>query len=114
MFDPNLGSEWRYIRFLNSFAAALSEPARDTYEQIDYVPTQIVTEYLLRIYLGGKGVDGLLYASALTGGVCAVLDVPSTQCVEQTPDWDADNKLRLGLAPRALFTRELTDAERSA
>jgi len=114
MFDPEWGSAWRYLRFLNSFTTALSEPARYTYEQIDYVPTQIVTEYLLRIFLGGKGVDGLLYASALTGEVCAVLDVPHDRCVAQTPGWEDGDELRLGLSSGSLLTRELTADERSA
>jgi len=93
---------------------ALSQPARETYEQIDYVPTQIVTEYLLRIFLDGEGVDGLLYASALTGEVCAVLDVPYDRCVKQTPGWEDSDELRLGLSRGSQFTRALTVNERSA
>ena len=114
IFDPEWGSAWRYLRFLNSFIMALSQPARETYEQIDYVPTQIVTEYLLRIFLDGEGVDGLLYASALTGEVCAVLDVPYDRCVKQTPGWEDGDELRLGLSRGSQFTRALTVNERSA
>lgn len=45
------------------------------------MPTQIVTEYLLRIFGNPARVRGILYASALTGQVSAVLDVSNAHCV---------------------------------
>ena len=85
-----------------------------TYEQIDYVPTQIVTEYLLRIFGNGALVDGLLYASALTGRVSAVLDVPASRCAGQVTGWDAGAELRFGLVQDSVEMRKLTSAEKGA
>jgi hypothetical protein len=67
MFDPERDRLRRPLLFLHKLVAQLSRPARVTHEQIDYVPTQVDTEYLLRIFAKGKLVVGLLYASALTG-----------------------------------------------
>jgi hypothetical protein len=101
------GRQRRPLLFLQEFVAQLSKPARaKEYEQIDYVPTQVVTEYLLRIYAKGRLVAGLLYPSALTSAPCVVLDVPHDRCVEQKPGWEAagDGQLRLGLVPGSLET----------
>ncbi|WP_433355883.1 HEPN-associated N-terminal domain-containing protein [Microtetraspora malaysiensis] len=107
MFDPEWGRMRRSLIFLHDFREQLSKPARSTYEQIDYVPTQIVTEYLLRILGSGRSINGLLYVSALTGQTCAVLDVPADGCVEQNRGWADGGMLRLGLVPGSLKTRVL-------
>ncbi len=106
MFDPERGRLRRPLLFLHKLVALLSKPAQVTHEQIDYVPTQVVTEYLLRIFAKGKLVVGLLYASALTGNPSIVLDVPHDHCVEQEPGWEAsgDGRLRLGLVPGSIET----------
>jgi hypothetical protein len=106
MFDPERGRQRRPLLFLREFVAQLSKPARVTHEQIDYVPTQVVTEYLLRVFAEGRLVAGLLYPSALTGDPCFVLDVPHDRCVEQKPGWEAaeDGQLLLGLVPGSLET----------
>jgi hypothetical protein len=103
MFDPERGYQRRPLLFLHEFVRQLSKPARATHEQIDYVPTQIVTEYLLRIFAKGQRVAGLLYASALTGDTSIVLDVLHDQCVEQPPGWEASGEgtLQLGLVPES-------------
>ncbi len=104
----------RFLLFLHRFRDQLSAPARSTYEQIDYVPTQIVTEYLLRVFGNGEFVDGLLYASAITGRVSAVLDVPASRCVEQAPGWEVGAELRLGLVKGSVQMRKLTPGEKGA
>lgn len=114
MFDPEWGGMRRFLLFLHRFRDQLSAPARSTYEQIDYVPTQIVTEYLLRIFGNGALVDGLLYASALTGRVSAVLDVPASRCAGQVTGWDAGAELRFGLVQDSVEMRKLTSAEKGA
>jgi len=108
MFDLERVYQRRPLLFLHKFVAQLSQPARaQEYEQIDYVPTQIVTEYLLRIFAKGQPVAGLLYPSALTGDTSAVLDVPHDNCVDPAgPGWD-DEKLRLVLVPGSLETKRV-------
>lgn len=107
MFDLDQGHLRRPLIFLHSFVEELSKPAREMYEQIDYVPTQVVTEYLLRIFGQGQLVTGLLYKSSLTGRVSAVLDIPNDRCVGQEPGW-ADQGLCLGLVPNSAETRSVS------
>ena len=84
MFDPELGSIHRHMEFFHRFVAQLSDPARPQHEQIDYVPTQIVTEYLLRVHGNGDIARGLIYQSSLTKRACLVLDVPNDHCADDT------------------------------
>lgn len=113
MFDPQWGALRRPLIFLHHFVRQLSDRARPEFEQIDYVPTQVVTEYLLRIYRGGDAVDGLLYASSLTGETCVVLDVTNDRCVEQEPNWDAGRLLTLGLVGGSISSLALSESEKT-
>jgi hypothetical protein len=70
-----------------SSRSSASRSGGRNYDQIDHVPTQVVTEYLLRIFGDGKSDSGLLYPSALTGAVCIVLDVPHERCVNPATAW---------------------------
>jgi len=79
------------LRFLHSFAGDIARPiARDGREHIEYVPTQVVTEYFRRVFRTGDGhkLDGIVYSSSRTGaGHAFVLFVENGDCV------DADAKL---------------------
>jgi RES domain len=108
MFDLERARQRRPLLFLHKLVAQLSKPARATHERIDYVPTQIVTEYLLRVFAKGQLIAGLRYASALTNDTCIVLDVPHDQCVDQEPRWEGSGEresLRLGLVRGSLATQ---------
>jgi hypothetical protein len=110
MFDPERGRLRRSLLFLHKFVAQLSKPIRGReYDQIDYVPTQVVTEYLLRIFGNGKVVSGLLYPSTLTGAPCVVLDVPHGRCVNPGDRLDGVD-LALGLVPDSVRTQPLPSA----
>jgi hypothetical protein len=55
------------IVFLNHFVEEIRNPVKhDGHEHIDYVPTQILTEYLQRSYraLDNCPLDGIIYKSA--------------------------------------------------
>ena len=55
------------LRFLRSFTESVTEPVvHDGREHIDYVPTQILTEYLRHEYgtYNGQRLDGIMYPSA--------------------------------------------------
>lgn len=84
VFHPQLGEYHREIAFLHEFVGALSRPVKPGDEAIDYVPTQVVTEFFLRILApaGGSAIKGLVYASAVhDGGKSNVLDIPHDHCV---------------------------------
>jgi len=113
MFDLERDRQRRPLLFLHKFVDQLSKPPRATeYEPIDYVPTQIVTEYLLRVFAKGQLITGLLYASVLTNDTSVVLDVSHDQCVDQEPRWEGNGEhtgLRLGLVPGSLATQPLPE-----
>jgi HEPN/RES N-terminal domain 1/RES domain len=95
VFAPN-GDERPQWIFLHYFARSLR--AKVELEDIDYVPTQVVTEYFLRIFGEGSFFDGLQYMSDVEGGGrCVVMDVRNEGCVEAEGAWDAGRNLLLGL-----------------
>lgn len=74
------------LRFLHAFAADLVKRiARDGREHIEYVPTQVVTEFFRREFRDSEGqpLDGLLYRSSRPGaGTACVLFAENDQCAE--------------------------------
>lgn len=85
VFDPKLGRVWREIAFLHEFEESLSIPVAPEDEAIDYVPTQVLTEFFLRVYRPESGGDvvGLVYNSAARpGGTSLVLDIPNERCLD--------------------------------
>ncbi len=74
------------LRFLHAFAADISQPiARDGREHIEYVPTQIVTEYFRRLFqtADGRSLDGIIYRSAKhQRGKAFVLFCENEQCID--------------------------------
>lgn len=85
VFDSELGAFRREIAFLHEFVADLSTPVAAGDEHIDYVPTQILTEFFLRVFKlsDGQGPVGLLYPSAARpGGTSMVLDIGNDYCLD--------------------------------
>jgi hypothetical protein len=58
------------IRFLHSFLQDFTKPvAKDGREHIEYVPTQVISEYVRHVLkLGGNRVDGIVYSSSRRKG----------------------------------------------
>jgi HEPN/RES N-terminal domain 1/RES domain len=77
------------ITFLKRFVRDLQKPiARDGREHIEYVPTQVVTEYFRHVFEDeeGRRLDGILYRSAKTaGGVNCVLFCENENCCDNVP-----------------------------
>lgn len=61
--------------FLNYFAAELSKPiARDRSIHVEYIPTQVVTEYFRTEFLhDGRRIDGIRYPSARHSDHCSLV-----------------------------------------
>ncbi len=76
------------IHFLWHFASDLSRPIkRDRSPHIDYVPTQVFTEYVrfeLKAPSGGR-FDGLKYRSSRNGKPCYVVFATQDQCLKSEP-----------------------------
>lgn len=98
-FDVERANERFGILFLYDFVNELNESVRDSYEQIDYVPTQILTEYLLKVHHQEESdnIQGLMYTSAVTGKPCVVLDVSNEHCINQDDEIGRFNGERLHL-----------------
>ena len=79
------------ISFLRGFVGDLVAPVtKDGQEHIEYVPTQIVTEYLRHVFRTetGQQVQGVIYQSArVKDGTCCVLFVDNERCGDAKPGW---------------------------
>ncbi|MGI5144275.1 HEPN-associated N-terminal domain-containing protein [Streptomyces sp. CA-106110] len=104
IFDTKRAGARRTLMFLHDFVDRLSADA-DGREHLEYVPTQIVTEYLLRVFSQDRPVAGLIFASATDpsaeGGVCTVLDVSQQRCLDPSQP-EPDDGLCLRLLPDTL------------
>ena len=58
------------LTFLNHIAEEIAKPiVRDDRVNIEYIPTQVITEYLrLRLTLNGRRIDGIRYSSSVHHG----------------------------------------------
>jgi len=76
IFDMSASRERPWLRFLRAFATEISMPVSDQTAEVEYVPTQIFTEYIRHVFRTSQGRDlaGVRYNSAAyPGGVCWVL-----------------------------------------
>lgn len=85
VFDQDYSREVRHgIAFMHAFTRDLTKPVlKDGAEHIDYVPSQIVTEYFrYRFVWNERALDGILYPSAARiGGTSAVLFFGPDECM---------------------------------
>jgi hypothetical protein len=96
IFDLGMASARDSIRFLRAFTRDLSKPiARDDRIHVEYIPSQVVTEYVrVSPELREAGIQGLRYASARhKDGVClvlfggrALLDLTEAERAELAPE----------------------------
>lgn len=105
IFDTDRAHLRRALMFLHAFVTRLSADV-DGEEHLEYVPTQIVTEYLLRVFDRERGISGLVFASAAgNGGLCTVLDVPQGHCLDPG-DPEPDEHTALRLVPGTLHANQ--------
>jgi RES domain len=73
--------------FLWSFARDLRKPVvLDGREHIEYVPTQVVTEYMR--WFPAAAIDGILYTSAQNGGTSCVIFCGPGGCADEGSETD--------------------------
>jgi len=87
LFDEALRPERPKKRFLWRFTWAISQPVvKENRQHIDYVPTQILSEYfrLAFRYDGALPIDGIVYPSAASRGTgdSVVVFAKHEQCVD--------------------------------
>ena len=92
-FDMSSRSRRSWLTFLQPFAAEVARPVEAGAGEVDYVPTQVFTEYLRRqlFDVDGEEVRGIRYRSAARpGGISWVLFIDPSGCSEQGKDADAN------------------------
>ena len=86
LFDESMRHLREKVRLLSEFASVIAEPIqKDDKEHIEYVPTQIVTEYFRHVFTveGTAPIDGIMYRSSRrSGGVCYVVFVDNEHCAD--------------------------------
>jgi hypothetical protein len=81
VFDLEGRKHYYELLFLHDFARDLSEPVvLDGREHIEYVPTQVVTEYMR--WLPGVVIDGVLFTSAQNNGTSCVIFCGPEGCAD--------------------------------
>lgn len=97
IYDEIRNTDRPHIRFIQSFIKDLSTPIRHNgAEHIDYIPTQLITEYLRYNYtMNNKPLDGILYNSAVHKGKSIVLFVDNDSCVDSEKKDILNNELYL-------------------
>ena len=71
IFDDNRRDEREGLIFLENFIEEISKPVtKDGSEHIEYVPSQVVSEYFALVFQPAKGkhLDGILYPSSVHSG----------------------------------------------
>jgi hypothetical protein len=113
---PNIPSlfdkEQNYLRnaiiFLQSFLDDITKPVvHDGMEHIDYVPTQIVTEYFRYIFSTTFGiqVNGIIYPSSRnTRGQASVLFLDNSKCTQDNRQESNDDEKWLCLLTKSIET----------
>jgi len=87
IFDPEQNHLRSSLIFLRGFVQELSQPInKDGYEHIEYVPTQVFTEYIRYIYKDSDeaSIEGILYHSSKnTNGISCVLFIENEHCCDE-------------------------------
>lgn len=110
-FDKEKRDQRWMISFLKSFVSEISQPIELGRDQVDYVPTQVMTEYLLRIHEGHKRIDGIRFQSAAhPGGINVALDIANENFIEATVVGD-QSTLQMQLLSHSVHHAKVTWTE---
>lgn len=110
-FDTEKRDQRWMISFLNSFVDEISQPIELGRDQVDYVPTQVMTEYLLRIHESPKHIDGIRFHSAAhRGGINVALDIANENFIERNMEGEAST-LQMQLLSHSAYQADVTWTE---
>ncbi|OIR18153.1 RES domain protein [mine drainage metagenome] len=106
IFEPKSRDRRHNIAFLRSFIHDITRPVtKNGREHIDYVPTQVVSEYVRHVLkVRGRPLDGIVYQSSRKEGKTAcVLFIDGSACVDKVTGRDRE-KLFLYQVSHSDFT----------
>lgn len=86
IFDIDRKQDCHALMFLRSFVASITKPViKEGREHVDYVPTQIVSEYIAQMLTihEGRHVDAILYPSAVNPGGTNIVLFPPREVLEK-------------------------------
>ena len=108
IFDETAHAEYFVVRFLQRFIHDITLPVElDGHEHIDYVPTQVFTEYFR--YAFPDRVDGLMFPSAQGPGINVVVFVGPDRCADKG---DETERTRLSFDAATLRTSRVMTVAR--
>ena len=87
-FSPDGPTRCHQIEFLKKFAKDLSQPIeKDGRQHIQYIPTQVFTEFVRHVMKGPNGVPvhGIWYSSSRNGEPCCVIFATQEECLPRGP-----------------------------
>lgn len=97
IFDQDRRSLREEIMFLTKFRETIERHVQDN-KEIDYIPTQVFTEYIRYIFRDAdeKSLSGIIYPSVQhSNGKCCVLFVQNEDCCDVQDDKEKNAKLKL-------------------
>ncbi len=116
IFDEKMRNLRLSLSFLNAFLADFIKPIiKDGSEHIDYVPTQVVTEYFRHVFLDEdrEQIQGILYPSSRRKkGIACVLFFDQSNCTESQPRKTSWKKQWLLLAKDKTKYRKINNKTR--
>jgi hypothetical protein len=81
LFDGENNHQRPIIKFLHQFVEDFTKKIHSTDAKIEYIPTQVVTEYFRHAFnLDGGKIDGIMYPSSKTGRPALVLFIDNKDC----------------------------------
>jgi hypothetical protein len=81
VFDKQERENYFDYQFILKFASDLSGQVEDNISNIEYVPTQIVAEFLRKVAIfNGKHLDGICFYSSVDGGINYALFIQQEEC----------------------------------
>lgn len=100
IFDPDYGRFQGQLRFLNELVEEMRKPVDTVRSNLDYIPTQVFCEYMLKVFAGDTAGDvqfgGIAWASAAAiDGLCIALDIPQKDCVDTADPAETKPQLHL-------------------
>jgi hypothetical protein len=108
-FSPGDQFRRHLLIFLPKFASDLAQPiTRDERQHIEYVPTQVFTEFVRHIMKGpgGAPIHGIRYRSSRDGKPCCVIFATQAECLAPRGPFDFTTQI-LEFVPGSLKTIEI-------